>query len=500
MLFLHTWSLAIEFQFYIFFPILIFFLNKKFIPYVLLIFLSLSYISIFYLYQKHNLFNFYFSFSRVFEILSGSLACIYENKIKNIIKEKYYTILYFTGLVLIFIFMLYLHDGDNHPNPQSIFFVIGTCLMIIFYNKKIRFLHKYKFEYIGTISYSLYLWHFPIIVVASFYFSKFGDFEKLFALIICIIISIFSYSIIEKRFRIYTLNKNLFFVGIIASIILILSIITSKKEIDNNKLIMDNYFLADQSNTFLKNSKTLSLRKNKNIFSFKDDYINYSPQFSNNNKIKILFLGDSHSKDIFNLFYTHKDFYTNYEFARYGFNLKDIFNNRKKNLIISETFKKANIIVLSLRYNYNDLSLIDEFYKILNSYNKNLIIVLKKPEFVQNNKRNKTFVDQYIISNKRYTVEDVNLFSYEKLNKAKFEKINSQLKKKYEEKITLFDIYPLICSDKEKMCSVLDDKKKKNFYDYGHFTLSGSKYFGKKIIESKVYEKIFNTKNVDRKN
>ena len=50
-----------------------------------------------------------------------------------------------------------------------------------------------------------------------------------------------------------------------------------------------------------------SLRKYKNIFSFKNDSINFSPQFDlTNKKQKVLILGDSHSKDLFNIFKTNE--------------------------------------------------------------------------------------------------------------------------------------------------------------------------------------------------
>ena len=82
LIFLHFWSLSIEMQFYIFFPfIFIFFknnLNK--IKYLLLLIFIVSYFFVLKNFQTHNLFNFYNSFSRAYELIAGSLFFIYSKK------------------------------------------------------------------------------------------------------------------------------------------------------------------------------------------------------------------------------------------------------------------------------------------------------------------------------------------------------------------------------------------------------------------------------------
>ena len=75
------------------------------------------------------------------------------------------------------------------------------------------------------------------------------------------------------------------------------------------KYIFDNFYLADESNKYLKNNSKIRLRDFKNIFSHKNDY----KFLHQNSQIKIikkvLFLGDSHSKDLFNVFYSQRDYF-----------------------------------------------------------------------------------------------------------------------------------------------------------------------------------------------
>ena len=186
--------------------------------------------------------------------------------------------------------MLFFHDGDNHPNPQSIIFLLGACMMILFYNNNLHFLYNFKVQNIGSISYSLYIWHFPILVISSFYFEEFNDYKKLLSLILCIILSLFSYFLIEKKFRKLSFRKNLYFTSIIIICLVMLSIAINKRKIDINGYIYDNYFLADQSNSYLKNNNNLSLEKVK-IYFLQNDYKKFSPTFSDKDTKKILFIG-----------------------------------------------------------------------------------------------------------------------------------------------------------------------------------------------------------------
>mgnify|MGYP006073839833 CR=1 FL=1 len=490
LLFLHTWSLAIEYQFFLIYPITFLIFKKNLIKYILLIMFILSYLSIFYIYQNHPIFNFYFSFSRVFEIVSGCLAYIYSKKIRVIVKQEFHSFFYYFGFILIIFFMLFLHRASYHPNPSAIMFVLGTSMMLIFFNKNLEFLYRLKIQKIGSISYSLYLWHFPIIVLFNYYFIEFNDLIKIIALLISLIISIISFYYIENKFRRASFDKTLFYSILL---IILLTLITNhfKTKEYNKKIIQfDNSYLREESNLFLTNKNKLSWRKTKNIFIFKNDYKKFSPIFTDKDNTKILFIGDSFSKDIFNVFYTHKEFYKNFEFARYGINIDDINTKRLKNLIESKTFQKAKIIYLSSRYKETDIDLISKWIDLIKKYNKKLIIQLKKPEFKGNNTKNQTFIDELLAKN-IYNISELNNHGYQNLNSSNFIRINKLIKNKYSNKAILFDLFPIICSELEKKCDMLDNKNQKYFYDYGHFTIYGSKFFGSKIIENEIYKLLF---------
>ena len=489
LLFLHTWSLAIEIQFYLFYPVLFIIFQKKTIKYILIIFTILSYLSVTYLYQRHPIFNFFSSFGRIFEITIGCLTFFYYEKIREVIKKNLYSYFYLSGFFLIIFFMFFLQKQSNHPDPFSILFVLGVSLMIIFFNKDLEILYKLKLQYFGSISYSLYLWHFPIIVLFNYYFERFDDFLKIIALLISIIVSYISFHYIENKFRITSFVNNLIYITIMLICLILITNYYNNKTFDSKTIESDNSYLAEQSNIFLENKNKYSWRKSKNIFSFKNDYKNFSPMFTSKNNKKILFIGDSFSKDIFNVFYVHKNFYNNYEFARYGINLIDINSKRLDYLLLSETFKRAEIIYISSRYKENEIYLLENWISLLKKYNKKIIIQLKKPEF-KNTDEIEIIFNKFLEANEINAYE-LNNYAYKNLDLPNFIKINEKIIENYQDKVILFDLFEIICSGLDKTCNMINDNYQKNFYDYGHFTIAGSKFFGQKIIDNEVYKNLF---------
>jgi len=203
---LHTWSLGIEEQFYLIFPILTilcykFFRQFYFFIITILFLLSLCFAQSIVI-QNPN-FNFYLLFSRFWELAAGSMLAYRElnyNSSKKTNRNYMFSIL---GLILIIWSILFFDNMTPHPSLYTVLPIIGTVLIVRFSTKNslvTKLLSIKPLVFVGLISYSAYLWHYPI-----FAFSRMGGpliiYDKIFLIILTIIFSIISFFFIEKPFR-----------------------------------------------------------------------------------------------------------------------------------------------------------------------------------------------------------------------------------------------------------------------------------------------------------
>ena len=297
---LHTWSLSIEEQFYIFFPIfLIFFfvfLRKYlFIFFVISFFFSLILCQVFAIKTGGNL-NFYFSISRGWELFLGAI-CAYLLKYQKISFSKIINnILSLLGMALI-IFSIFIFSKDTlYPSFYTLFPTAGTALIVLYADKNTlvkKFLSIKVFVGIGLISYSIYLWHQPLLAFGRVYFQNFSNEKKLIILFFSLLLSIFSYYFIEKKFREKSIIKKKNFLKLTFVSIIILFIFSNLNIIFFKKNSTENYL----AKLLLKSNAVYSTRLNEREFAKNRILLeNYKP--------KILIIGSSRlmqtSNDMFN--------------------------------------------------------------------------------------------------------------------------------------------------------------------------------------------------------
>ena len=173
---LHTWSLAIEEQFYMFYPILLASLwgfgKKK--TYSILLFLTLiSFLSTVLLSEIKPIATFYLLPTRCWELLIGSL--IAETFICDFRRRLNKTILNFGGLggIILLAFGIYSFDKNtSYPGVNTLFPTLGTALILLFATKNTicgKILSSKFLVTIGLFSYSAYLVHQPILAFARYY-------------------------------------------------------------------------------------------------------------------------------------------------------------------------------------------------------------------------------------------------------------------------------------------------------------------------------------------
>jgi len=203
---LNLWSLGIEEQFYIFWPLMLALTWKaryKFI-YVVGVALIGSFLLNLYLSSLNPVANFYLPFSRFWELLIGALAALFYTKI-NSEKLIYANYLSFLGIALIVLAEIFIASESNFPGWRALIPTIGAVLIILsgptgWINKHI--LSCRLLVLLGVISYPLYLWHWPILVFWKTWFPyEMGLITTLFLISLSIALGWISYRYIENPIR-----------------------------------------------------------------------------------------------------------------------------------------------------------------------------------------------------------------------------------------------------------------------------------------------------------
>lgn len=218
---LHTWSLGVEEQFYIAVPIIMLLIWKYARPYLLsllivMMFLSLSFAEV--MDGRNSQLNFFLPFSRFWELLVGSVLALAELKYGRLKKSLPGSILSLSGIFLIFLSILVFDSDTPHPSFQTLIPIIGVALVISFCSSDDwvgRILSFKPIVGIGQISYSLYLWHFPIFAFSRVSSANPTNYEKLVWIALAFILSILSYHLVEKPFRHKNIVRPKAFVAII---------------------------------------------------------------------------------------------------------------------------------------------------------------------------------------------------------------------------------------------------------------------------------------------
>lgn len=205
---LHTWSIAVEEQFYIFWPIIMLIMakikNKSLARGVLLVLFSVSVVVSQYYALNHKNAAYLLLPFRFFELMVGCLLALYQHRI-----SRYATMpgmMSITGVVIIIGNAFFLNESFAFPGLNAIPVCLGAALVIASAFKSdegmgTRILSIAPVRYIGKISYSIYLWHWPILILATYRGIELNYFNSGFLVVISIIAASFSYHFIESPFR-----------------------------------------------------------------------------------------------------------------------------------------------------------------------------------------------------------------------------------------------------------------------------------------------------------
>lgn len=200
---LHLWSLGVEEQYYIFFPVILFLAYWRQVNPLRMI-VSLTVLSFaLSIYARNNLSfadGFYLPWFRFWEIGVGAVLAYVQPSLqrKNILQEVYSYI----GLLIITLAVLSINPASRFPGYLALLPTTGAALLLLspssYFNRNV--LSHPVVVYIGRISYPLYLWHWPALSFLHI-FEETSRGSRLLAIALSFILAILTYEFVEKKVK-----------------------------------------------------------------------------------------------------------------------------------------------------------------------------------------------------------------------------------------------------------------------------------------------------------
>lgn len=229
--FLHTWSLGVEEQFYLVFPVLAIVAFKCVRKHILTILVVLSLLSLQFaelMEVRNSNLNFYLPFSRFWELAVGSMLAYRELNYKTTGEDIGAKVLPMLGMYLIVYSILFFDSKTPHPSFHTLIPIVGVALIIRFASKDEligRLLGCKPLVWLGKISYSAYLWHFPIFAFSRIGVNEINLYGKFELIILTIFLSVLSYFVIEEPFRKLVRLKTFLIAVCISSLLIIVGVL-----------------------------------------------------------------------------------------------------------------------------------------------------------------------------------------------------------------------------------------------------------------------------------
>lgn len=460
---LHTWSLSVEWQFYIIYPLVLLALKRifslKILKSLVIVATVIGFIFSVYATYKWPNASYYLFPMRAWEMMLGGVAFLYPLKLQESNKR----LVEILGLILIVGSYIFITGDDPWPGYLALFPVLGTFLVIQAQRNESIITGNIIFQKLGAWSYSIYLWHWPLVV---FFYYQYD--HNLIGIPLSIILGYLSYKLIERKGASLA-QRATGTVIIFVPFAIFLSFSSPNFRLAQQLDSESEAFMYDFSNPECNfrpyNSETR--RQEEHLTIAKHCYVPSST------KPTILIHGDSHA-------------------INYLPGLKKHFNNKAEILQITgfscrindqkgESCKASNelfknkvqsispdVVIISMRNEYENVEW-DLYLKNLEGL-RNVIILGPSPEIS---------IKSLIY---KHRVETINMHYINDIDKQ----LSSYFMRSKFSNIQYISTKDLLCNNDSQCTAVINGQS--IYADKGHFSRFGSNYMVQQLIAKKILE------------
>lgn len=521
---LHTWSLGVEEQFYLLFPLLLMGLARLRARVTVAVLAAIgvaSFVGAEWASQRDPSGAFFLLPYRAWELVIGAMLALRESSIRSAPPEvavpapllagwraEAASVL---GLSMIVAAVFLFDEETPFPGRYALLPTLGTALLIWAATPATRvgrWLGHPALVAIGLMSYSAYLWHQPLFAFARHTHESEPSLAVLLALSAgALVLAWLSWRFVEKPFREKgRFSRRVVFSAALAGSLLIAGVGVGGAYLDG--LPQRFAFVTERLPGYRMDNRVLQAESMQPLRALTGDPAYGTAEtnagdrkltFTRPDARHVLIIGNSHSKDTYNLFVTNQERFPADEFARFALQVGSIRAQDPIGLFSSPNWQAAEVILVSTKWRTDDLDGVPVLLARAWAEGKQVILTTLTLEFPHSGWD--TLADKIVVpalreADRALTADDraalkrkVDERHYALRNtRAGFEErikeTNARLHVLAAELgVPLLVKEDYMCDPVAKTCLGVTEDFQKAYYDYGHYTLDAARVFGNRVAE-----------------
>ena len=501
---LHTWSLSVEEQFYLVWPALLFFIrgrSAKIIGAIFLVLFSTSLVAAKLATDVMPGAAFFFMPFRIYEFVIGAALALIP--LAHLRGNKWNELFVAIGLALVYFCVTGFDKSTAFPDINALIPCMAAAFLIAFGTSPVLgwLLRNPISVFMGKISYSLYLVHWPVIVLykhISFENVVVGR-TRIALILLTFILAIALHYLIENRFRSPSevpLKKRVrrAAIWLTAPFLIVVSSV--------HAFTVDGWSGRFDQNVIEAIGDLDALQQQRREFIEGADAISNQP-FDEGRAIRVLVMGDSHATDGFNALYLANPMPEQISVRR--LELDDVclyllsddgvtdesefVQNRCRDhyafMQSSSLLDEATHVVLSTRWEESSFKYLPTFADYLRSRNNTVIVMGRTGEFKN--------VASLVL---KVGLNDSTTAKLAQDRNTSLDGLNDTLRTLSDSlDLSFVDKLPYLCTDDFTLCDAISHSGRILYTDYGHWSMAGARLFGERIWrDNKFVELLVATK------